>query len=317
MSSGSINNSAELSRELSSLNIGNNDNEETNICANCGKEGGDNMNSCNKCDLVKYCNVACKKKHKSKHKKKCDKRVAELLDKKLFKEPPPREECPICMLPLPYENKTVTFKSCCGKLICSGCIYVMRETGSKNMKLCPFCKTPRSKSNAEEVERLKKLMEKGNAYAFNQLAGLYAQVRMGMPQDWLKANELYLKAGELGCADGYFNFGNSYHYVERGVEVDEEKAKHYWELAAMNGYVLARHNLGVLEGQARNTHRAMKHFILAARAGHEEALGGVKEGYKHGFVTKDEYANTLRAHQKSKDEMKSEARDKAEDVLGS
>ena len=29
MSSGSINNSAELSRELSSLNIGNNDNEET------------------------------------------------------------------------------------------------------------------------------------------------------------------------------------------------------------------------------------------------------------------------------------------------
>ena len=89
------------------------------------------MNSCNKCDLVKYCNVACKKKHKSKHKKQCDKRVAELLDKKLFKEPPPREECPICMLPLPYENKTVTFKSCCGKLICYGCIHAMEETGDK------------------------------------------------------------------------------------------------------------------------------------------------------------------------------------------
>ena len=30
-----------------------------------------------------------------------------------------------------------------------------------------------------------------------------------------------------------------------------------------------------------------------------------------GIVTKDEYANTLRAHQKSIDEMKSDAREKA------
>ena len=31
----------------------------------------------------------------------------------------------------------------------------------------------------------------------------------------------------------------------------------------------------------------------------------------HGDVTKDEYANTLREYQKSQDEMKSDARDKA------
>ena len=95
------------------------------ICANCGKEGAeDDMNSCNKCDLVKYCNAACKKKHKSKHKKKCERRVAELYDEKLFKEPPPPEECPICMLPPPlYENHTgTTFHSCCGKSICDGCM---------------------------------------------------------------------------------------------------------------------------------------------------------------------------------------------------
>ena len=33
-----------------------------------------------------------------------------------------------------------------------------------------------------------------------------------VPQDWSKANELYLKAGELGCADAYFNLGNSYQW---------------------------------------------------------------------------------------------------------
>ena len=188
MSSDSTDN-AELSEAaaafLCSLNIGDNNesnNEEmeaandNNIintaaeCAACGKEGdGDSMNTCNKCDLVKYCNAACKKKHKSKHKKKCERRVAELYDEKLFREPPPREECPICMLPLPLAADQITFFTCCGKYICSGCIVAMEER--EGAKLCPFCRTPCAKSDEEYFEKLNKLMEKGNADAYNQLAG--------------------------------------------------------------------------------------------------------------------------------------------------
>ena len=62
--------------------------ELIDVCACCGKEGSD-LNVCNKCDLVKYCNVVCKKKHRSKHKKKCERRAAEikaeLHDIELFK----------------------------------------------------------------------------------------------------------------------------------------------------------------------------------------------------------------------------------------
>ena len=316
-----MNDNTELSGALSSLNIGDdnelNDNDMSTVailCANCGKEGdGDNMNTCNKCDLVRYCNVACKKKHKSKHKKKCERRVAELYDEKLFKEHPPREECPICMLSLPYESKTITFQSCCGKSICSGCIYVMRETGSKNMKLCPFCKTPPAISEEEEVGRVKKLMKKGNPTAYNNLAGHYVEGDMGIPQDDSKANELYRKAGELGSAVAYFNLGCSY-AQGAGVDIDTKKAKYYCELAAMMGDVKARYNLGALEAQAGNRHREMKHFILAARAGYKQSLDVVKDGYKHGFITKDEYANTLRAYQNSQNEMQSDARDKARAV---
>ena len=311
MSSGSVNNNKEdLSEALSTLNI---KDAELLQCSNCGKEGdGDNMNSCNKCDLVKYCNAACKKKHKSKHKKKCERRVAELYDEKLFKEPPPREDCPICFLPLPFDASGSTFNPCCGKHICSGCIYAMSERGVG--KLCAFCRTPGAKSEEEDISRLMKLMEKGNGGAFYNLAGCYDQGRMGMPQNWATANELLLKAGELGCAEAYFNLGIVYGNG-RGVEVDEEKAKHYWELAAVNGNVKARNNLGALEWRAGNPHRATKHFILASRAGLDEALDTVKLGYKHGIVTKDEYANTLRACQKSKDEMKSQARDKVEAII--
>ena len=162
--------SSNLSGQISSLNIGStkSNNEEkdaaTNdncvaMCANCGKEGGDgSMNSCNKCDLVTYCNVACKKKHRSKHKKKCEKRVAELYDEKLFKDHPPPEECPICFLPLPLDDGQITFEVCCGKDICNGCVYAMDER--EGAKLCAFCRTPCAESEEEYVKRNKLLMEK-------------------------------------------------------------------------------------------------------------------------------------------------------------
>ena len=322
----------ELSGALSSLNIGSgngNGNESNNeekeavtninsvaICAACGKESdGDTMNMCHKCDLVKYCNAACKKKHKSKHKKKCERRVAELYDEKLFKEPPPREECPICMLPLPLAADQADFHPCCGKTVCNGCVSAIVER--EGAYLCAFCRTPHvnpnqmKMSNEETIRRTNNLINKGNANAYYMLAGCYVDGEMGLPQDRQKANELYLKAGELGCAPAYFNLGNTYS-CGRGVEVDEEKAKHYYELAAINGSVKARHNLGVLEAQAGNPQRACKHLLIAANAGFKQSLEAVKDGYQHGHITKDEYANTLRAHQKSQDEMRSEARDKAD-----
>ena len=96
-----------------------------------------------------------------------------------------------------------------------------------------------------------------------------------------------------------------------GVEVDNKKAKHYLELAAMNGDFNAWHNLGCMEGRAGNHHRAMKHYMLSANAGDKKSLDQVKNGYMIGYVTKDEYANTLRAYQKIQDELKSDDRDKA------
>ena len=73
-------------------------------CAECGieEDGGDvSLKMCKSCMNVKYCNAKCQKNHWPKHKKECKLRAAELRDAAVFKDPPPKEDCPICFLPMP------------------------------------------------------------------------------------------------------------------------------------------------------------------------------------------------------------------------
>ena len=145
--------------------------ESTDTCASCGKEG-DSLKTCTACHMVKYCNRDCQISHRPQHKKACKKRATELYDEKLFREVEP-EECPICFQILPLDADEYSFKSCCGKMICNGCIYTMNNT--EGADLCPFCRTPEANTDEENIKRLKKLMDKGNGDGFYALAGLYAQ----------------------------------------------------------------------------------------------------------------------------------------------
>mmetsp|Transcript_41541 Transcript_41541/g.73012 ORF Transcript_41541/g.73012 Transcript_41541/m.73012 type:complete len:138 (-) Transcript_41541:44-457(-) len=121
---------------------------------------------------------------------------------------------------------------------------------------------------------------------------------------------MWIRAGELGCSSGYFNAGGAYRRGG-GVGMDVEKAKHYYGLAAMGGDVHARHNIGSMEAMAGNINLAIKHYVIAARAGYKGSLDDLKEYYLDGDLPKEEYGKILRAYQKSKDEMKSEKRDEA------
>ena len=116
--------------------------------------------------------------------------------------------------------------------------------------------------------------------------------------------------GELGFAPAYYNIANAY-YNSIGVERDTKKAKHYYQLAAVEGHVKARFNLGLLEEKAGNMSRSLKHYMIAAGFGHDKSLKKIREFYVNGDATKDEYAKALRAHQKYIDRIKSAQRDEA------
>ena len=149
-----------------------NDREDatTHCCADCGEEGGVSLKMCKACMLVKYCNAKCQHKHWPKHKTECKLRTAELRDVALFKDPPAKEDCPICFLPMTAkvlccislppatilsvpifdfahanaelnvklaDQSTEAYYSCCGKSICRGCEHSFRVSG--NDEKCPFC----------------------------------------------------------------------------------------------------------------------------------------------------------------------------------
>ena len=311
----------QLAQQVEDLSI-NIENDMLTTCANCGKEGK-NPNTCNKCDLaVQYCNAACKKKHRSKHKKDCERRVAELHeeelererreaelhDEKLFKQPPPKGDCPICMLLLPSIYTGSKYRSCCGKRICSGCIHAV-EIRDGGVGLCPFCRSP-TPTAKEMIEQTKKRMELGDTQAIYNLGCLYSDGLHGLPQDRDKALELWHQAAELGSATSYFSIAASY-INGNGAERDVKKAHYYWELAAMGGHLDAMHNLGVFEMRSGNIDRAVKHYMIAAGCGDNDSLEKIKQMFMNGHVMKDDYAKALQVHQANLVEIKSSQRDEA------
>ena len=234
-------------------------------------------------------------------------------DEDLFKQPPPRDECPICFHPLPLDEQEQIYQACCGKIICLGCIYAVK-VGDEDIP-CPFCRTPARTSDGEWVERLKERTEGDDAMAMYNLGCDYYNGRKGLRQNLRKAMKLFLQAGELGYAAAYHNIGYAYYHGE-GVEKDENKAKYYYELAAMGGDAYARYNLGLFEQREGNMSRSVKHWMISAGAGDDDSLKSIQKCFVNGDATKDDFEKALRAHKDAKDEMSSDQRDKAAAARG-
>ena len=189
-------------------------NATAHCCADCGKEGGVSLKACKACMLVKYCGAECQRYHWPTHKKLCKQRAAELRDEALFKDPPPKEDCPICFLPMPVKliccvslppatiksvpvydyaeaNEELATKameayySCCGKSICKGCVLSSYMSG--NNKKCPFCNADQDKTEGEKVEELMKRVEANDAVAMCVLGSHYIHGGYGLLQDQEKA----------------------------------------------------------------------------------------------------------------------------------
>ena len=303
-------------------------------CAECGKEAGDGgagLKACKSCMQAKYCNAICQKKHWATHKADCKIQAAKIRDEALFKDPPAKEECPICCIPMPAKlvncvslppatissvpindfviaNEGLAGKDmevyypCCGKSICDGCIHSFNKSGNRDK--CPFCNTDQEKTEEEQVEEITKRAAANDAASIYMLAHQYCHGLHGLQLDQTKGVDLYTKAAELGSSKAHNNLGGI--YLKGG---NLKKAKFHLEAAAMAGHEVARCNLGNMEAQSGNFERGVKHWKIAASAGHYNAMHNLLVALKKGYVSQESIDSTLMAYNNSCAEFRSEARD--------
>ena len=287
---------------------------------------------------VKYCNAACQKNHWPTHKDVCKRRAAEIRNEALCKDPPPKEDCPICFLPMPEklincvslppatissvpirdfaianeelaDEDTEEYYPCCGKNICRGCVHSFSESGNDDK--CPFCNSDRaSKTDEEKFGEVMKRVAANDAASIYLLAGFYYQGRHGLQRDRAKAMELYGRAADLGCSQAHHNMADFY-YVGGYMK----KAKFHFEAAAMAGHEIARCNLGVMEVKSGNMELAVKHWTISASGGCYQSMHHLRESFKEGYVSRESINSTLAAYNSSCAEMRSEARDAASRIM--
>jgi hypothetical protein len=284
--------------------------EQDEVCASCGIAEIDDkkLKKC-ACNLVKYCSVECQKNHRPQHKKVCKKRLAEIRDDRLFQQPDESHwgECPLCCLPLPLDSNKLSFHTCCCKIICQGCEYAdflrARQEGLDSR--CAFCREPMQKNKAKTEKNWMDRIKANDPIAIREMGK-----KCYREGDLNGAIQYWTKAAGLGDIDAHYELAGSYHEGQE-VEKDMKKAVYLWEEAAIGGHPSARYNLGVHEARSGRGDRAMKHFIIAAKLGHDLALEAVTGNFRRGLVSKEEYEAALRGHQAAVDATKSQQREEA------
>ena len=280
-------------------------------CANCGIAGVDDikLKECDGCDLVRYCSVNCQRDHISRHLLACKQRAAELKDELLFKQPESNHygDCPLCCLPLPIDAEKSTLMSCCSKQICKGCNYANqnRELEGRLQQKCVFCRKPMPNTDEEINELWMKRIEVNDPVAICEMGT--EKFKEG---DYKSAFEYWTKAASMGGVKAHYQLSCLYQNG-RGVEKDEKKELHHLEEAAIGGHHLARYNLGCVEEENGRVDRAAKHYIIAAKLGYDTSLELVKNLYKDGLVSKEDFEAALRGHYAAIEATKSPQREEA------
>ncbi len=292
----------------------NNNKADTSCCASCGIAQVDDikLKECTNCDLVRYCSDECQQDHKSKHEEAYKRQAAVIRDELLFKQPESTHlgDCPICCLPLPFNFGNPSLMTCCSKSICDGCTNanVLREIEAKMVNKCPYCREPWH-ITVEEGDKLRmKRVEANDPVALTDQGSV-----LHKKGDYTGAVEYWTRAVELGHVEAHLKLAVMYKFGSGVVEKDRGKLMYHMEEAAIGGHPLARFKLGAEEGISGNADRAVKHYIIAARQGYDDAMKALMKLFKAdvALVSKEDLAATLRAHQAALDAFKSPQREEA------
>ena len=248
---------------------------------------------------------------------------------------PPRDECPICLLPLPVRSDDIVHRSCCNSKICKGCINehakVLAKGGAfrmpamfealKVLSSCPLCRSQPFKEELtgkdEDMRRLQKKLAKAGSHEAMYAIGLdYYNGEKGKV-DKVEGFKWIERASNAGNAK-VSHFLADFYREGNGVDKDIAQAIKLFQTATEGGSVLAFAAMGDMFYEMGDIENAMLSYRKAAICGldDEDLFKEIRDGFRAGFITKEEYAFTLREHQKVSNEMKSASRTEARRLFG-
>ena len=246
----------------------------------------------------------------------------------------PHDECVLCCYHLPIRENESQYQSCCGEVICNGCIIAQKRTliigtnvvkpianskeedlefitilTSEQVMVCPFCRKPEPTNQKEILERLwTKIDERDDPIAMNMLGTSYKTGDHGLSTNLKKAEELYQRAYDLGHPFAAVNLYNL--FLEKHVP-DQARAMKCLKEGVKRGNPYCMINMGWHAAESGNHEETKRLYIMAARSGHDAAMNNLMARYRGKLLSKDDLATTLRAFKVVNDKRKSEPREYA------
>ena len=233
---------------------------------------------------------------------------------------PFNEECPICLLPLPVDDDGIIYRQCCDSLLCKGCMHdhilsllkegMDEEKVKKAVSTCALCRQDPREDAVDMFALQKKLAKAGKLEAMYELAMTYINGENGVDLDWDEGLKWMQRAAIEGFGKASHFLGNCYRCGQNNIERNINLAIEYYKQAGDNGSVQSYACAGEALFQKGEIEYAMLYYRKAAMCGlsNEDLFTQLRDGFGEGYITKDEYAYTLREHQKASNEMKSESR---------
>ena len=238
--------------------------------------------------------------------------------------PPERDQCFICVYPLPLRDSHNFFRPCCGKIVCCGCLYAEAETYAKHgtdqakVLKCQFCRTTYVDDDRYHVNQYTRLAEVGRNHEAMYLLGQRYFSGSGVDQDVVKAVEWYRRAISAGNAKAATMLG--LHYTRGvGLEQDIETGVSWLHIAALRGDPMAYLILGRVLWDANKYREAVPYLRKAYMCGMtkddddlfpepSDVMRYLLDCYRAGFMAKSELEATLRVYQKSVGELETSSR---------
>jgi len=241
-----------------------------------------------------------------------------------------RPECSICCHELPVEEIESFYHTCCGQVICNGCVVGKKRTQLKElgkivegttpeeeqfrlikergMYVCPYCRAP-SPDDEESLRRVNNRIEIRNdrdySIALNQLGSYYKNGVCGLSQNLKKAEELYKKAYDL---DDSYAALNLYFLYDKHYPDQKEKAREYLLRGEMLGNFKCILFLAGHACASDDKEETARLWMKAVCLGGEDVTI-LLDLYQMNLLSKDDVATTLRANQAVKDEVTTKRRD--------